>query len=103
MAEEMTFGAENVTSGAASDIQQITKIARAMVTQFGMSEDLGNIDYANEQQSYLGPMSGGHQSGPETQSKIDIEVRKLVDEAYSNAKKILKKHKADLKRLAEVY
>ncbi len=101
VAEEMIFGAENVTSGAASDIQQITKIARAMVTQFGMSEDLGNIDYANEQQSYLGPMSGGHQSGPETQSKIDKEVRKLVDDAYETAKKILKKHKADLKRLAE--
>ena len=101
VAEEMIFGPENVTSGAASDIQQITKIARAMVTQFGMSEDLGNIDYANEQQSYLGPMSGGHQSGPETQSKIDYEVRKLVDEAYERAKKILKKHKADLDRLAE--
>ena len=101
VAEEMIFGAENVTSGAASDIQQITKIARAMVTQFGMSEELGNIDYANEQQSYLGPMGGGHQSGPETQSKIDFEVRKLVDEAYEGAKKILKKHKSDLKRLAE--
>ena len=46
-------------------------------------------------------MSGGHQSGPETQSKIDYEVRKLVDEAYERAKKILKKHKADLDRLAE--
>ena len=101
VAEEMIFGADNVTSGAASDIQQITKIARAMVTQFGMSEELGNIDYANEQQSYLGPMGGGHQSGPETQSKIDFEVRKLVDEAYEGAKKILKKHKSDLKRLAE--
>ena len=101
VAEEMIFGAENVTSGAASDIQQISKIARAMVTQFGMSEELGNIDYANEQQSYLGPMGGGHQSGPETQSKIDFEVRKLVDEAYEGAKKILKKHKSDLKRLAE--
>ena len=101
VAEEMIFGAENVTSGAASDIQQITKIARAMVTQFGMSEELGNIDYASEQQSYLGPMGGGHQSGPETQSKIDFEVRKLVDEAYEGAKKILKKHKSDLKRLAE--
>ena len=48
VAEEMVFGPENVTSGASSDIQQITKIARAMVMQFGMSDNLGNIDYANE-------------------------------------------------------
>ncbi len=54
VAEELIFGKENVTSGAASDIQQVTKIARAMVTQFGFSEELGKIDYANEQQSYLG-------------------------------------------------
>ena len=55
----MVFGSENVTSGASSDIQQITKIARAMVMQFGMSDNLGNIDYANEQQTYLGPTSPG--------------------------------------------
>ena len=80
VAEEMVFGPENVTSGASSDIQQITKIARAMVMQFGMSDNLGNIDYANEQQTYLGPTSPGSHLGPETQEKIDIEVRKLVDE-----------------------
>jgi cell division protease FtsH len=51
--------AEDVTSGAASDIQQVSKIARAMVTQFGYAEELGYIDYANEQQSYLGAYGGG--------------------------------------------
>jgi len=86
VAEEMVFGPENVTSGASSDIQQITKIARAMVMQFGMSDNLGNIDYANEQQTYLGPTSPGSHLGPETQEKIDIEVRKLVDEGYATAK-----------------
>ena len=89
VAEEMVFGPENVTSGASSDIQQITKIARAMVMQFGMSDNLGNIDYANEQQTYLGPTSPGSHLGPETQEKIDIEVRKLVDEGYATAKNIL--------------
>jgi cell division protease FtsH len=101
VAEELTFGPENVTSGASSDIQQITKIARAMVTQFGMSDQLGNIDFANEQQSYLGPSAGGVQAGPETQELIDSEIRKIVDEGYSTAKKILVKHKKKLENLAE--
>ncbi len=100
VAEEMVFGPENVTSGASSDIQQITKIARAMVMQFGMSDRLGNIDYANEQQTYLGPTSPGSQLGPETQEQIDIEVRKLVDEGYTTAKNILKKEKKKLDLLA---
>ena len=100
VAEEMVFGPDNVTSGASSDIQQITKIARAMVMQFGMSDDLGNIDYANEQQTYLGPSSPGSHLGPETQEKIDIEVRKLVDEGYAKAKSILKKEKKKLDLLA---
>ncbi len=100
VAEEMIFGPENVTSGASSDIQQITKIARAMVTQFGMSDELGNIDYANEQQTYLGPSGPGSQLGPDTQEKIDIEVRKIVDEGYVTAKKILKREKKKLDLLA---
>jgi cell division protease FtsH len=87
VAEELIFGPENVTSGASSDIQQITKIARAMVTQFGMSNELGNIDFINEQQTYLGPSSGNIQAGPETQEKIDSEIRSIVDEGYDTAKK----------------
>ncbi|NNU81259.1 ATP-dependent metallopeptidase FtsH/Yme1/Tma family protein [Halovulum dunhuangense] len=101
VAEELTFGAENVTSGAASDIQQVTRIARAMVTRFGMSESLGNIDYANEQFSYLGPQQGSVNAGPDTQEAIDQEVRKLVDEGYETAKRILTEKADDLKRLAE--
>jgi len=100
VAEEMIFGPENVTSGASSDIQQITKIARAMVTQFGMSDQMGNIDYANEQQTYMGPSAPGNQLGPDTQEKIDIEVRKIVDEGYATAKRILKKEKKKLDLLA---
>src|SRR6188508_2929062 len=74
VAEELVFGPENVTSGAASDIQQVSRIARAMVTKFGMSDKLGNIDYANEQFSYLGPQMGGMNAGPDTQEMIDQEV-----------------------------
>ena len=100
VAEELIFGPENVTSGASSDIQQITKIARAMVTQFGMSDILGNIDFINEQQSYLGPASNSIQAGPETQEKIDLEIRKIVDEGYDKAKQILTKNKKKLDNLA---
>jgi cell division protease FtsH len=59
VAEELIFGKENVTSGATSDIQQVSKIARAMVTQFGFSEQLGNVDYANERKATLAPTTAG--------------------------------------------
>lgn len=101
VAEEMIFGADNVTSGAASDIQQVSRIARAMVTQFGMSDKLGNIDYANEQNSYLGNYSGGANHGSDTQKIIDDEVQKIVDEGYETAKRILTEHADKLKNLAE--
>ena len=100
VAEELIFGKDNVTSGAASDIQQVSKIARAMVTQFGFSDQLGNIDYANEQQSYLGAYQGGNSVSPETQERIDAEVRRIVDEGYETAKRILTEKTDDLHRLA---
>ena len=101
VAEELIFGKENVTSGAASDIQQVSRIARAMVTQFGFSDELGNIDYANEQQSFLGAYQGPSNVSPETQKMIDAEVRKIVDEGYETAKRILTEKMDDLHRLAQ--
>ena len=100
-AEELIFGKENVTSGATSDIQQVSRIARAMVTQFGMSDKLGNIDYANQQESFLGPYSGGAPASQHTQEMIDVEVRRIVDEGYETAKRVLTEKFDDLKRLAE--
>lgn len=100
VAEELVFGPDQVTSGASSDIQQVSRIARAMVTKFGMSEKLGNIDYANEQFSYLGPQGGGVNASPDTQELIDAEVRRLVDEGYETAKRILTEQREDLDRLA---
>jgi cell division protease FtsH len=101
VAEELIFGEDNVTSGASSDIQQVTNIARAMVTQFGMSEKLGNINYSTEQQTYLGAQGNGTSASPDMQAMIDEEVRMLVDEGYATAVSILTKKKRDLKRLAE--
>ena len=101
VAEELIFGAENVTSGATSDIQQVSRIARAMVTQFGFSEALGNVDYANERESYLGATSGGTSHSGTTQKLIDDEVKKIVDEGYARAKQILTDQIEDLHRLAK--
>ncbi len=101
VAEELIFGPENVTSGAASDIQQVTRIARAMVTQFGYAEELGYIDYANEQQSHLGAYSGGKEHSGSTQKIIDEKVKELVDEGYETAKRILTEKADDLERLAQ--
>ncbi len=101
VAEELVFGKENVTSGAASDIQQVSRIARAMVTQFGYAEELGYVDYANEQQSYLGSYGGGTNHSAATQKIIDDKVKELVDQGYDTAKRILTEKRDDLERLAQ--
>ncbi len=101
VAEELVFGTDSVTSGAASDIQQVTKIARAMVTQFGFDPELGYVDYANEQQSYLGNYGGGSNHSGTTQKMIDDKVRELVNEGYETAKRILTEHRDELENLAQ--
>ena len=100
-AEELVFGPENVTSGAASDIEQVSRMARAMVMKFGMSEELGNIDYAQEQQTYLGAFNQGPKISPDTQKKIDSEVRRICDTGYETAKRILTEKRKELDLLAE--
>lgn len=87
-AEEMIFGKENVTSGASSDFQQATSLAEAMVTQYGMSEKLGQVAYDKESES------------GETRSQIEQEVRRMLDESYTRAKGLLKIREAELHRLA---
>jgi cell division protease FtsH len=101
VAEELIFGPENVTSGASSDIQQVTRIARAMVTQFGFDPELGYVDYANEQDSYLGNYGGGTNHSGITQKTIDDKIKALVDEGYETAKRILTEKSEDLERLAQ--
>ncbi|MEL6701802.1 MAG: cell division protein FtsH, partial [Pseudomonadota bacterium] len=101
VAEELKFGAENVTSGATSDIQQSTKIARAMVTQFGFADELGHVDYANEQQSYLGNYGGGTNHSQATQQIIDQKVKEIIDTGYETAKRILTEKKQEWENLAQ--
>ena len=101
VAEEIIFGEDNITSGAASDIKQASQLARDMVSRYGMSDKLGKIDYSTEQDSYLGPVSSSRNISPQTQELIDAEVRRIVDEGYSTAKTILTEKKQDLINLAE--
>ena len=101
VAEELIFGKENVTSGASSDIQQATRIARAMVTQFGFSEELGYVDYANEQESHLGSYGGATNHSADTQKIIDDKVKEIIDEGYATARRILTEKAQDLENLAQ--
>ncbi|MGI9230838.1 MAG: ATP-dependent zinc metalloprotease FtsH, partial [Methylocystis sp.] len=103
VAEMLVFGHDNVTSGAASDIQQCTRVARAMITQLGFSKELGTVAYAEPQQEqFLGYSTGRSQSLSEaTQQRIDSEVRRLVQEAYDTAKRILTEKRPQLDALAQ--
>ncbi|EPZ34368.1 Peptidase M41 domain-containing protein [Rozella allomycis CSF55] len=88
-AEELIFGSEKVTPGAQSDFHQASRIARKMVTNYGMGELSGNIFYNNEDEI----------SDP-TKNIIDMEIRKIIDESKKRTKALLLKHRADLDRLA---
>ncbi len=103
VAEEMTFGAEKVTSGAQSDIQQATRLARMMVTRWGFSKELGTVAYGeNQDEVFLGMSMGRQQAVSEaTALKIDMEVRRFVEEGLVEAKRLLKEKRDDLKKLAE--
>lgn len=103
VAEELIFGKENITSGASSDIQQATKLARRMVTQWGFSDLLGTVAYGeNEQEVFLGHSVARSQNvSEETARIIDAEVKKLVTSGWDEARKILKKKSGDLEKLAQ--
>ncbi|HIW58474.1 MAG TPA: ATP-dependent zinc metalloprotease FtsH [Candidatus Anaerobutyricum avicola] len=92
IAEELIFG--DVTTGASQDIKSVTATARAMVTQYGMSEKLGFINYEeNTDEVFLGRDLGHSRSfSEEVASQIDKEVKKLVDECYEDAKRIIMEH-----------
>ena len=103
VAEEIKFGKDNITSGAASDIEQATKLARAMVTQWGFSDQLGHVAYGeNQQEVFLGHSVAQQKNvSEETAQIIDAEVRRLIEEAYDTARKVLTRKKKDWIALAE--
>lgn len=103
VAEELIFGRNKVTSGASSDIEQATRLARMMVTRWGLSEELGTVSYGeNQDEVFLGMSVSRTQNASEaTVQKIDSEIRRLVEEGYNEATKILTEKRADLEALAK--
>jgi len=103
IAEELIFGHKKVTSGAASDIQMATKLAKDMVTRFGMSTELGPLTYGeNEDEVFLGRSITRQQHiSEETAKKVDAEIKKIVDAGYKRAKKILTEKIDDMHKLAK--
>ena len=103
LAEEIIFGHDKVTSGASSDISMATKMAKAMVTRWGMSDKLGPLAYGdNEEEVFLGHSVARTQNmSEETQRVIDSEVRRIVDEGYDKAKQILTDHIDELHTIAK--
>ena len=103
IAEEMIFGYDNVTSGASSDIEMVTKMAKNMVTRYGMSDQLGPIAYQeNEEEIFLGrSVSRTQNVSEETAKKIDFEVKKIVEAGYARAKKILAEKVDELHKVSK--
>ncbi len=104
IAEELTLGPDGITTGAANDIERATKMARAMVTKWGLSKELGPLMYAEEDEEvFLGMSAGSHhlQVSDETAKKIDEEVRSIIDDCYATAERILKENRDKLDLMAE--
>ena len=101
VAEELIFGYDKVSSGASSDIQYATRLARDMVTQWGMSDAMGPLQYEERQEGYLGyGMSQRSAMSDETARKIDAEIRKLVEGGHKRATELLTMHNEQLHLLA---
>ena len=101
-AEEVHFGKENVTAGASSDIQQATRLARAMVTKWGYSEKVGFIDYSESpSNSFLGQQTGQSNVSEETSQVIESEVKQLVQTGMDTAMRILDEFKGQWTAIAE--
>ena len=103
IAEELIFGHDKVTSGASSDIDMATKMAKNMVTKYGMSAVLGPLAYGeNEEEVFLGRSVTKQQNmSEETARKVDSEVKKIVESGYARAKQILTEKIDDLHKLAK--
>lgn len=102
IAEELTF--DDITTGASQDIKQATGMAKAMVTKYGMSDNMGLICYGNDEEEIFVGRDFGHERGyaEDTASAIDREVKSIVDECYEKAKKIITEHMDVLERSAKL-
>jgi cell division protease FtsH len=103
VAEEVIFGYDKVSSGASSDIQYATQLARDMVTRWGMSDALGPLQYADpDEEVFLGySVNRTRQMSNETAQAIDKEIRRVVEDGYERAKTVLDEHRHELEALAQ--
>ena len=104
IAEEIVYGDEEVTTGASNDLQQVTRVARQMITRFGMSDRLGPVALGRQNGNvFLGrDIASDRDFSDETAAAIDEEVRNLVDRAYRRAKEVLTENRHVLDKLAEM-
>ncbi|MTJ48437.1 ATP-dependent zinc metalloprotease FtsH3 [Dolichospermum sp. UHCC 0259] len=104
LAEEIIFGEEEVTTGASNDLQQVARVAKQMITRFGMSDRLGPVALGRQQGNmFLGrDIMSERDFSEETAAAIDEEVRKLVDTAYSRAKEVLVDNRKVLDEIAQM-
>lgn len=96
VAEEVIFGKEHVTNGASGDIQQATRLARAMVESWGLSDDIGMVDYSENEPGYM-----QKRISSETSAHIEKEVRRLIDDGYQKAKRVITENIDDLHKIAK--
>ncbi|MFK1391045.1 ATP-dependent zinc metalloprotease FtsH [Pseudomonas aeruginosa] len=104
IAEEMTLGFEGITTGASNDIMRATQLARNMVTKWGLSEKLGPLMYAEEEgEVFLGRSAGSQHANVsgETAKMIDQEVRRIIDDCYGTAKRLLDENRDKLEMMAD--
>ena len=101
IAEEIVF--DDVTTGAANDIQQVTQIARQMVKMFGMSDSVGMVNYGDDgDQPFLGySIASGRDYSDDTAAKLDAEIKRIIDQAYQETRQLLDEHRDELDKLAE--
>ena len=101
IAEELVF--DDVTTGAAGDIQQVTQIARRMVKMFGMSDSVGMVNYGDDSnQPFLGyAIASGRDYSDDTAAKLDAEIKRIIDGAYQETREMLEDHRDELDALAE--
>jgi len=100
-AEIIKYGEDNVSNGPAGDIQQASGLARAMVMRWGMSDKVGNVDYEQAHEGYMGNGAGGFSISAHTKELIEEEVKRLIDEAYQRARAILEEKHEEWERLAQ--
>ncbi len=100
VAEEIRF--DDITTGASNDLQRVTETARRMVTQYGMSDNLGPLTFGHDPaQPFVGRDYGmGQEYSDDTARKIDSEIRRVIDEAYDSASKILVEHREELDKIS---